>query len=75
MTNDQLTILYNDAVGLLKQLITTPSFSKEEDNTADLIEEFLERKGVKTRVHLKNIWATNKHFDPLRPTLLLNSHH
>ncbi len=75
MTNDQLNILYHDAVGLLKQLIATPSFSKEEDNTADLIEEFLEKRGVKTRVHLKNIWATNKYFDPSRPTVLLNSHH
>lgn len=75
MSNDQLTILQNDAIALLKQLIATPSFSKEEDNTADVIEEFLEKKGVKTRVHLNNIWATNKFFDETKPTILLNSHH
>jgi acetylornithine deacetylase len=75
MSNDQVTILQTEALALLKQLIATPSFSKEEDNTADIIEEFLDRKGVKSRVHLNNIWATNKFFDEKKPTILLNSHH
>src|SRR5678810_197572 len=75
MSNDKVTILQTEALALLKQLIATPSFSKEEDNTADIIEEFLERKGVKTRVHLNNIWATNKFYDETKPTILLNSHH
>ncbi len=75
MSNDQVTILQTEALALLKQLIATPSFSKEEDNTADIIEEFLERKGVKTRVHLNNIWATNKFYDESKPSILLNSHH
>jgi len=75
MSNDQVTILQTEALALLKQLIATPSFSKEEDNTADIIEEFLERKGVKTRVHLNNIWATNRFYDENKPTILLNSHH
>ena len=73
--NEQLTILQDEAIALLKLLIATPSFSKEEDNTADIIEQFLEKKGVKTRVHLKNIWATNRFFDESKPTILLNSHH
>ena len=75
MSNDEVTILQTEALALLKQLIATPSFSKEEDNTADIIEEFLDRKGVKTRVHLNNIWATNKFYDETKPTILLNSHH
>jgi len=75
MANEQITILQNDALALLRQLIATPSFSKEEDNTADILEQFLERKGVRTRVHLKNIWATNKFFEENKPTILLNSHH
>ena len=29
------------AIELLRQLIATPSFSKEEDNTAAIIEKFL----------------------------------
>jgi acetylornithine deacetylase len=75
MSNEQLSILQAEAIGLLKQLIATPSFSKEEDNTADIIEQFLERKGIKTRVHLNNIWARNKFYDEEKPTILLNSHH
>ena len=73
--NESVAILQTDAIALLKQLIATPSFSKEEDNTADILEQFLERKKVKTRVHLNNIWATNKFYDESKPTVLLNSHH
>jgi acetylornithine deacetylase len=56
-------------------LIAIPSFSKEENLTADLIEKFLDEKGVKTHRKLNNIWAWNKHFDASKPTILLNSHH
>jgi len=73
--SDEITILQTEAIGLLKQLIAIPSFSREEDNTADLIDEFLDKKGIKTRVHLNNIWARNKFYDDTKPTILLNSHH
>lgn len=75
MRKDELDILYQDAVGLLKKLIATPSFSKEEQITADLIEKFLESKGVRVKTHLNNIWAQNRYFDPSKQTILLNSHH
>src|ERR1700741_1257412 len=75
MSNENLEILQQEAVSLLKKLIATPSFSKEEDNTADILEQFLEAKGVKTQFHLNNIWARNKYFDTSKPTILLNSHH
>ena len=74
MTND-VSILQADVIGLLKQLIATPSFSKEEDNSAALIRIFLEKYGVKTEQYLYNVWAKNKYFDVARPTILLNSHH
>jgi len=70
-----IDILSRDAIGLLKKLIATPSFSKEEENTADIIDRFLESKGVRTKTHLNNIWAQNKFFDPAKKTILLNSHH
>jgi len=68
-------VLFEQAVSLLQQLIAIPSFSKEENLTADLIENFLKEKGVKTHRKLNNIWAWNKHFDESKPTILLNSHH
>jgi len=67
--------LFSEAVSLLKKLISTPSFSKEEDKTADIIETFLQQKGIQTHRKLNNIWAYNQHFDASKPTLLLNSHH
>ncbi|MGN6508469.1 MAG: M20 family metallo-hydrolase [Chitinophaga sp.] len=66
---------YEDAVGLLKELIATPSFSREEDNTAAILVRFLEEYGVLPIRHLNNVWALNKHFDPRKPNILLNSHH
>lgn len=73
--SESIQQLQENAVTLLQKLIATPSFSKEEQQTADIIERFLESKGVRTKTHLNNIWAQNKHFDPNKPTILLNSHH
>lgn len=70
-----LNILYTEAVGLLKQLIAIPSFSKEEEKTADCIQQFFLRHHIAVNRKENNIWALNRHFDPLKPTLLLNSHH
>jgi acetylornithine deacetylase len=67
--------LYKEAVSLLQKLIETPSFSKEEDRTATIIDNYLKENGVNTNRHLNNIWAKNLYFDPARPTVLLNSHH
>jgi len=66
--------LYQQAVDLLKHLISIPSFSKEEDKTADVIAAFLKQHGVKPHRKLNNLWAWNKYFDPAKPTILLNSH-
>ena len=67
--------VYSDAIALLKQLIATPSFSKEENTTADILENFFVNKNIETNRSLNNVWATNKYFDPVKYTILLNSHH
>lgn len=67
--------LTNHSIELLKQLISIPSFSREEDLTATTIESYLQDKGVKTNRKINNVWAVNLHFDPEKPTILLNSHH
>jgi acetylornithine deacetylase len=67
--------LIADAIQLLKKLIETPSFSKEEYKTAALLENFLLEKGIPAYRHLNNVWAINKYFDTLKPSILLNSHH
>ncbi|MBJ6117873.1 M20 family metallo-hydrolase [Pontibacter sp. BT310] len=72
MTTDQL---YTEALDLLQQLISIPSFSREEDKTADAIYSFLERHGVKAKRQGNNVWAFNQNYNPELPTILLNSHH
>lgn len=67
--------LYTNAVNLLQQLIATPSFSKQEDGTAAVIEEFFKEQGIVTKRHLNNVWAVNKYFDAGKPSIILNSHH
>ncbi len=64
-----------EAVKLLKQLISTPSFSREEAGTANVLENFLKEKNVEVNRTLNNVWAVNKYFDPNKVTILLNSHH
>jgi acetylornithine deacetylase len=73
--NNDISILQADAINLLKELIATPSFSKEEDNSSAIIQRFLTKHQVKTEQYLYNIWARNKYFDPRKSTILLNSHH
>lgn len=63
------------AIALLQKLIAAPSFSKEEDATAYILFDYLGQNGVTPHRHLNNVWAANKNFDPLKPTILLNSHH
>lgn len=67
--------LYENAVLLLKQLIATPSFSKEENKTADIIAAFFDKHEVVFARIGNNIYAKNKCYDAGKQTLLLNSHH
>jgi acetylornithine deacetylase len=75
LMSNELEILQKDAISLLKELIATPSFSKEEDNSSAIIKNFLNKQCVQTEQYLYNIWAKNKYFDSSKPTILLNSHH
>ncbi len=64
-----------EAVELLQALIRTPSLSRDEARTADLVERFLAAHGAVPKRLYNNVWARSEGFDPARPTLLLNSHH
>lgn len=70
-----IEILTTEAIELLKNLIQTPSFSSEEDQTALLIENWFTTNNIPFERENNNIWAYNKFFDKNKPTLLLNSHH
>jgi acetylornithine deacetylase len=67
--------LQNEAVELLQELINTPSLSGEEAQTASIIKQWLEKHGVACQQENNNIYAINRHEDPSKPYMLLNSHH
>jgi acetylornithine deacetylase len=75
MIEKGLEVLKKEAIELLKKLISKPSFSKEEEFTAQIIFDFLKQKGVNTNRNRNNIWAKNQYYDRNKPTILLNSHH
>lgn len=64
-----------DTTDLLCRLIATPSVSRQEDCTADIVQYALESEGVVVRRIYNNIWALQPGYDSSKPTLLLNSHH
>lgn len=61
-------------IRLLKSLISTPSFSKEEEQAAELIRQFITEEGIPFKQKKNNTWALNKSFTKGKPLLLLNSH-
>jgi acetylornithine deacetylase len=65
----------NDAVQLLSQLISIPSFSREEDKTADAIQNYFKSQNIPTHRFGNNVWVKCLNFDDNKPTILLNSHH
>ena len=64
-----------EAVELLQALIATPSTSRDEARTGDLLFAFRADHGAAPERLYNNVWARAEGFDPRRPTLLLNSHH
>lgn len=75
MNREDIHILFDKALHLLRQLIATRSFSREEHETAVILGRFLEKENIQVSRVGNNIIALNKHFDHSKPTLLLNSHH
>lgn len=75
MSETTIQTLTQEAIALLKQLISTQSFSSEEEGTALLIEAWFKKYNIPFLRENNNIWAFNKGFTEGKPLLLLNSHH
>lgn len=63
-----------DAVALLTRLIATPSTSRNEKEAADIMEETIREYGFLPQREVNNVWAIDPHYNPDKPTLLLNAH-
>lgn len=70
----------NEAVELLKKLISTPSVSRDETKAADVVNEELRIKNEELggaftiHRHGNNVWCIPNDFDENKPTILLNAH-
>lgn len=66
--------LYYTSIDLLKHLIATPSTSRNEEEAASIIVDFLSSNGHIPRRHGNNVWAIAPGYNNSLPTILLNSH-
>ena len=62
--------IYPQAIELLKALIQTPSFSEEEDKTAEILSKWLQDFNIDSKRSQNNIWAVNKYFEPKKASVL-----
>ncbi len=63
-----------NVINILKALIRVPSISREEENAANLLQQFIEETGILANRSGNNIWCVSPMFDLQKPTILLNSH-
>lgn len=64
----------SEAVEILKELIATPSVSRNEEKAADIIVGFMQQYGMQYQRKGNNVWTIAAGYDASRPTLLLNAH-
>lgn len=64
----------NDAIGLLRQLIATPSVSRDETRAADIMAQHLGLWNLGYGREGNNLWVGCPDWDENRPTVMLNAH-
>lgn len=72
--NYDIPYIATEAATLLKDLIAIPSISREEQQAADFLQNYIEAAGMATCREGNNVWCLSPMFDVYRPTILLNSH-
>ena len=66
--------IVSESIVLLKAIIEIPSYSREENNVADYLEENLISLNLSPIRNGNNIWIRNKKWSEEKPVILLNSH-
>ena len=67
-------LLFDDAVALLRELIATPSVSRDEGRAADILYDRMTEWELNPQRVKNNVFALPDDIDPTKPTLLLNAH-
>jgi acetylornithine deacetylase len=63
-----------ESIELLKKLISTPSFSRDESNAADIMAAFLMDKGFEVKRKGNNVWVHSPQPSKGKKVILFNSH-
>ena len=71
---EHLNQFLNDAVELLKALIETPSVSRNEENAANLLSSYLDKRQLPHGREANNLWVGCPDWQNDRPTVMLNAH-
>ncbi|MCW3804357.1 M20 family metallo-hydrolase [Plebeiibacterium marinum] len=71
---DNIQPYATEAIELLKKLISTESLSRQEQAAGDIMESFLNEKGLRTNRKGNNVWVKSSNWDTNKPVILLNSH-
>ncbi len=66
--------IIESVIQLLVQLIKTPSLSREEDDAAKVVRNFLDSKNIPYETLINNTWCKNKYWSEEKPTILFDSH-
>jgi acetylornithine deacetylase len=74
MATNMIEQQWQAGIDLLCRLIATPSLSREEEQTAGMIEQFLKDQGCTVFRKGNNVWVRSM-IDEKLPVVLLNSHH
>lgn len=69
-----MNIQLENTIRLLERLIATPSISRDEQQAAGVIENYLRENDCRPQRYLNNVWSIAPGFDKHKPTLLLNAH-
>lgn len=68
-----MNIEHSEYIELLRQMIATPSVSREEAAVADLLAGWMAARGLEVHRTLNNLWVESEPVSD-KPTLLLNGH-
>lgn len=66
---------YDEALALLKRLVSTQSYSRQEGDTAVIVADWLRERGAEPERYGNNVVAWHRSSIPGAPALMLNSHH
>ncbi len=64
----------DEAIDLLRTLISIPSVSRSEKDAADIMERRMKTYGFAPHREGNNLWLITDNYDERKPTLLLNAH-